>query len=223
MKYFSRDFLDFFEELDRNNNKKWFDENRKRYEEIVREPFKEFVGLMIIRIKEKEPLLDIEPKDAIFRINRDIRFSKDKRPYNSYVSAHIARGGRKSVDTPGFYFHFSFDKAMIGGGAYRPDKDQLMNIRKMIASEGKKFIKSIENKDFVKKYGSIKGDAIKRIPKEFQDAYEKQPLIANKQFYYMAETKPDIVLKTNLPDFLMDYYNAGKNLNDFFKKAQSGK
>jgi uncharacterized protein (TIGR02453 family) len=219
MKYFDQDFLDFFKELNNNNDKKWFDKNRKRYEKSIKTPFKEFVDVMIIRIKEDDPDVNIEAKDAIFRINRDIRFSKDKRPYNTHVSANISPHGRKSHSHPGFYFQFSFDKTMIGGGAYQLEKEGLYNIRSKIASSEKKFFKLIEDNDFKKKYKEIQGDRIKRIPSEFQAAYEKQPLIANKQFYFMTETKPDIVLKPSLPDTLMGYYNAGKSINDFLKDA----
>ena len=82
--YFEEDFLDFFTELAFNNEKSWFDVNRKRYEKSVKDPFKAFVVDMIAGIAEFDPSIttDLQPKDVSFRINRDIRFSKDKTPYN---------------------------------------------------------------------------------------------------------------------------------------------
>ena len=80
MTYFSTDYLEFFKELAANNNKEWFDRNRKRYESVVRDPFKTFIGQLISEIAKSDSAFDIESKDAIFRINSDIRFSKDKTP-----------------------------------------------------------------------------------------------------------------------------------------------
>jgi uncharacterized protein (TIGR02453 family) len=223
MSYFTKEFIDFFKELDRNNNKAWFDKNRKRYEEHVKVPFKDFVDVMILRIKSKEPELNITSKDALFRINRDIRFSKDKRPYNPHVSANISQGGRKSADHPGFYFQLSYDKVMIGGGAYHIEKDSLYWIRQQIAKSPADITKLTKNKKFKDNFGEIQGETIKRIPPEFKDAFEKQPLIANKQFFFMTEVKPAIILKADLPDKLMDYYNSGYKINEYLRSALTSK
>ena len=95
MPYFEKDFLEFFKELEKNNNKDWFDANRKRYEKVIKDPFKAFVQKMIDRMHELDSSVIIQPKDCIFRINRDIRFSKDKTPYKSNVSAVVGVGGKK--------------------------------------------------------------------------------------------------------------------------------
>ena len=115
--YFSKDFLDFFKELAANNNKDWFDANRKRYDKSVKEPFKAFVADLISESQKIDPSIDIEAKDAIFRINRDIRFSKDKTPYKLDRSAIISAAGRKDHSIPGFYIALGPDKTYLGGGA----------------------------------------------------------------------------------------------------------
>src|SRR3990172_7685543 len=107
MRYFEPDFLDFFEELSKNNTKAWMDKNRKRYEANIKLPFIAFIDLMIEKMREVDRSLDTNAKESIFRINRDTRFSKNKNPYNTNVSANIATGGRKAVNSPGFYLHFS--------------------------------------------------------------------------------------------------------------------
>ena len=101
MAYFDKRFYQFFEGLAMDNSKAYFDAHRKVYEQAVREPFKELVGDMIMRVREHEPEIAIEPKDAIFRINRDIRFTKDKTPYKTHVGAHISRGGRTRTESIG--------------------------------------------------------------------------------------------------------------------------
>ena len=104
MQYFTEDFINFFKELAANNHKEWFHENKKRYESSVKKPFTVFVGKMIEEIQKVDADLMIEPKDCILRINRDIRFSKDKTPYNLHYTAFISRGGKKDKSIPGFFY-----------------------------------------------------------------------------------------------------------------------
>ncbi|MCD6013535.1 MAG: hypothetical protein K0Q79_3397 [Flavipsychrobacter sp.] len=219
MSYFTSDFTGFFKELSKNNTTDWFNTNRKTYEKNVKEPFAAFVGEMIKRIKKHEPDILIKPADAIMRINKDIRFSKDKTPYNTYVAANISPYGKKDKAYPGFYFQLSHDKISVFGGAYMLEPDALLNMRNYIAKNGKAFSAVYTDKNFKEKFGTIQGEKNKRIPEEFQAAAEKEPLIANKQFFYSAEIKPGIITKKELPDELMEYYAAGKKVNEFLRKG----
>ena len=97
MAYFTKDFTKFLKDLEKNNNREWFNENKKRYEESVKEPFYNFIDEMIMRINAIDNNVAIQPKDAIFRIYKDVRFSKDKLPYKTQVSAVISPGGRKDM------------------------------------------------------------------------------------------------------------------------------
>jgi uncharacterized protein (TIGR02453 family) len=211
--------LDFFSELSKNNNKVWFDENRKTYEKEVKQPFKDLVEEMISRIQVYEPEVQIKPSQAIMRINKDIRFSKDKTPYNTHVAANISKYGKKDKSYPGFYFQLSHEGISIYGGAYMVDKDTLQSLRERISNNLNIFSKVYNDLFFKKKFGDIQGEQHKRIPKEFQDTFEKEPLIANKQFFYSTSIKPDIITSEKLPDALMEYYLAGKTVNDFLKQA----
>ncbi len=219
MAYFNEDFLAFFKELSKNNNKAWFDLNRKRYETSVKDPFKAFADEMIERLREIEPMLDVQAKDVIFRINRDIRFAKDKTPYKTHLGANIARGGRKGVNSPGYYYQFSFDKISLGAGAHHLNNDGIEKIRKEIADEEDKFIKLINDKKFIKSFGSIKGERNKRLPKEYKEIEQKIPYIANKEFFYMKKLDSSNILSDDLSDILMDYFNVAKDLNHFFRAA----
>lgn len=221
MKYFNPEFTKFFKELSKKNSTEWFKTNRKTYEKEVKEPFVKLVEEIITRVKKYEPEIKIKPADAIMRINKDIRFSKDKTPYNTYVAANVSIYGKKDKSYPGFYFQLSHDKIQVFGGAYVLDVPQLQKVRKAIAKDSKGFKTAYSDKDFKQKFGKIQGEQHKRIPEEFKDAAEKEPLIANKQFYYMAEIKADIITKDNLADTLMDYYKASKKLNEFLQKALS--
>ena len=100
MVYFSKDYLDFFKELSSNNNREWFHENKKRYDKHVRKPFISFVGGLIQELEQDWGTIPYQPKDFLMRINRDIRFSKDKTPYNTQMSAMISPHGKKNMTRP---------------------------------------------------------------------------------------------------------------------------
>lgn len=219
MSYFTPAFIKFFSELSKNNNKIWFDENRKIYEREVKDPFKFFVGEMITRIQKYEPEIEILPSDAIMRINKDIRFSKDKTPYNTHVSANISLYGKKDKSYPGVFFQLSHDKIMLYGGAYMMDTSTLLQVRNYISKNLQDFSATYNNKIFKEKFGAIIGEKHKRIPKEFESTAVKEPLIVNKQFYYSAELDSSLITNDQLPGQLMEYYLAGKKLNDFLKQA----
>ncbi len=222
MSHFTKEFQTFFKELEKNNNREWFHANKKRYEAYVKKPFEEFIALMIDKLQAFDPAIVITPKDAIFRIHRDVRFSKDKSPYKVQVSAIISKGGRKDMSTPGIYLELNHEKFGIYSGAYMPDKHQLQGIREAIASDTKTFKKLIKAKAFVNKFGNIQGEKNKRIPKEFQEAAEIEPLIANKQFYYVANLDADTIFDPKLPKIITDHYKAAKPLSDFLSEAMQG-
>ncbi len=221
MAIFTVDFIDFFKELSQNNNKKWFDQNRKRYEESVKNPFHSFVEGMIEKIQADDPEVKITPSQSIFRINRDLRFSKDKTPYKTQMSALISRTGKKDKDFPGFLFSMGAVNIMIYGGAHSLEKNRLYSIRKYISEYLDTFSKLLTDRIFKDKYGRIHGDKNKRIPAEFNDAAEKQPLLFNKAYYYYAKLDVKKILDPNLVDIFMDYYLAAKPMREFLINAIS--
>ena len=219
MSHFTPAFIKFFKDLSKNNTTEWFNANRKTYEKEVKQPFAAFVEEMIRRIKKYEPDINIKAADAISRINKDIRFSKDKTPYNTHVSANISPYGKKDKTYPGFYFQFSHDKIMIYGGAFVAEPPALQKIRNHIVKNHKAFAAACNDQAFVEKFSGIQGERAKRLPPEFAAEAEKEPLIANKQFYYMAELRPDILLIDDLPATLMEFYTAGRKVNKFLQAA----
>lgn len=219
MPYFSPDFFRFFEQLAQNNNLEWFEDNRSFYDNAVKRPFKELVQDVIDRIRACDPQLQIPVSDAVFRLHKDTRFSRDKTPFNLHVSANISHGGKKSKECPGFFFKFGPDKIQLGGGSYELEKDNLMRVRHHIEDEMDRFNAILGDSNFVQKYGCLQGERNKVVPKDLRDLYEEQPLIANKQFFYEAETDTNLLFHDALPEVLMEYYHAGKPLNDFLKEA----
>lgn len=219
MQYFTQDYLEFFKALAPNNNKEWFDNNRKMYETVVREPFKIFISDLIRELAKQDPDIQIEAKDAIFRINRDIRFSKDKTPYKLNNSAIVSKAGRKDKSYPGLYLELSPEHLGIYGGIYMADTDQIKKIRTEIASNLEKFSEIVNHKDFIKKFGKIKGEKHKRVPREFIDVIDKQPLIINKQWYHNTFLSPELIIGDNLLDIILDYNKTAQPLKNFLVKA----
>lgn len=221
MKYFNKNYLNFFKDLAANNHKDWFDVNRKTYEQEVREPFKVFIGDLIQAIGKFDPDIALEPKNAIFRINRDVRFSKDKTPYKLFNSAIISKTGRKDKAYPGMYIELNPEKLGIYGGLFMPDTKQVYETRKYIINNLKEFQKVINKKDFVDHYGTIKGNQHKRIPKEFREVAENENLLYNKQWYYEATLSPKTILKDNLLETIVSYYKVSYDLQRFLIKAHN--
>ncbi len=219
MSYFTKEYLKFFQELEKNNRKDWFSENKSRYEQHVKRPFNDFVEVMITRIRADDPEVTIGAKEAVFRINRDIRFSKEKSPYKTHMAAIVSKEGRRSKEWPGFYLQFAPDRLRVGGGAYLIEAESLYRIRRFITNNLATFKKLQTAKTFKTTYAAVQGERNKILPPEFRQAVEKEPLVANKQFYFMADLAPRVLLEKNLPDLLMKYYLAGRGINSFLKSA----
>jgi uncharacterized protein (TIGR02453 family) len=219
MSYFSEDFLRFFIELAPNNNKDWFDLNRKRYEENIKKPFYAFTQHLIDKIAQKNSAFkDLLAKDCVFRINRDIRFSKDKSPYKMQCSAVIAPNGKKSQAVNGVYFEFGPEHVRVYGGIYEIEKDDLTLIREGIANNLNEFQKIYNSKEFKSHFGSILGEKNKVIPSHLKEAASKEPLIYNKQWYFFQEFPAETILEPNLDQLVIDCYEAGRPIEQFFNQ-----
>lgn len=219
MAHFTSDFISFFKELRKNNDRDWFHANKKTFEKHVKKPFQEFIGEMIGRLHKLDERILITPKDAIFRIYRDTRFSKDKTPYKEHVSAIISKGGRKDMSSPGLYIQMNDEEITIYSGVYQPDKSQLEAIRYAIASDPKSFKTLYSAKAFVDLYDEIRGEKNKRLPKEFIDTADDEPLIYNKGFYYYDILPASEILSDDLPKVLEQHFKVARPLNDFFENA----
>ncbi len=217
--HFNKGFLDFFMDLAANNNKEWFDQNRSRYKKDVKDPFENFTAALIERMKKTEDLGDIKTSDCIFRVNRDIRFSKDKTPYKLQMSAAISKGGKKDMVTPGLYVELGPEHLGIYTGMYMPDKDLLQQVRAKIAANMKKFETIINAADFKKTFGQVKGERSKILPPELKEKAKQQELIFNKQFYLVHTHDPGIILQDKLIDHILASYKVASAFNAFLISA----
>jgi len=219
MTYFTSDYLEFFKELAANNHKEWFDANRKRYINSVKEPFAHFVDVLITEASKMDTEINISHKEAIFRVNRDVRFSKDKTPYKLRMSAIISKYGRKDKSYPGLYVELGPEKLGIYGGLFRPSTQELKKVRTSIVNNFMQFNNLVSDKDFTSLFDVVKGQKNKRIAAEFREKATRQDLLFNKQWYYRTELSPELILSSELMTEITTHFKAMQGLNNFFKDA----
>jgi uncharacterized protein (TIGR02453 family) len=211
--------IDFLKKLKKNNNRDWFSKNKKLYED-ARYDFEVFVFDLIQKIAEyDESISGLEPKDCMFRIYKDVRFSKDKLPYKTNFGASINKGGRK-MPTAGYYVHIDPAEYFLGSGLYLPMPDKLLEVRTKISNDLKGFRKIIEQKDFKKYYGKLwSGDSLKTAPKGFDKDHPAAEYLKLKSFIAGHTVKEEKALSKNFGDYAAKVFRAVKPLNDFLNNA----
>ena len=214
MSYFTEGFIQFFSDLEKNNNTEWFHANKKRYETFVKNPMQLLVTDLIAELKKFDPEINVDAKKCIGRINRDIRFSKEKTPYNVKYSAHIYKDS-KTDPIPVIAFQLGSAEMAIMSGYYNPSKEKISYIRDQIKSNTATFKKIYSDPVFISKFGTILGESLKRIPVEYKETFDHEPLVAKNQFYFMHTLKSDLLLTDQLLPVLIEHYKAAKPLNDF--------
>jgi uncharacterized protein (TIGR02453 family) len=215
--------FEFLNVLKANNNREWFLENKKSYENARKEVEKFLMGLIpdLVRIDPSIGAPDI--KDCIFRIYKDVRFSKDKTPYKTNMGAFIAKGGRKTL-FPGYYFHFEPGESFIAGGIYMPQPDVLKIVRSEIYFNSVEFRKILESKDFKKYFGKLgEFDMLKKPPKDFPADFPDINLLKYKSYIVSANISDEKVLSKDYASFALDVARAMLPLNSFLNRAISNR
>ncbi len=213
MKYFSNNFFKYFEGLTKNNNKEWFEKNRSMYEGEVKAPFRRLVEDLTVKLSKDMPDLNPNPTKAIFRINRDIRFSKDKSPYKNHVAAAFSRTGTKDLEYPGYYIHFGAKEVMVGGGKWMCSKEDIAKIRQEIYYNHGDFKKLLNEKEFKSKFKTLQGEKNKVLPPDYKEFVKTEPLIANKQFWFYGDLTRKDITGDKLDTTLLAYFKAGMKMN----------
>ncbi len=159
--------LTFLKQLKKNNTKEWFDEHRKDYE-AAKKDFEGFVAKVLDAMCTLEPKLEGQKaKDCVFRIFRDVRFSKDKTPYKSYFGAVFSKGGRK-WDGAVYYLHLDPGAIFAGGGLWEPEAPLLKRVRQEIDYDLKSFEKIVNDKTFKKYFPKLDGEKLSRPPQGYE-------------------------------------------------------
>jgi len=173
--------LKFLTDLHNNNNKEWFAEHKNQYQ-LLRNGFTDLVSDIVMSITKYDNSLDIQdPKKYLFRINRDLRFTKDKRPYKTAMSAAISQF-KKDVG-PTYYFEINYTaKLLTGGGIYSPSPQEIQKIRQDISNNPEEINKALTAKDFIKSKQKLTEDKLKSAPKGFLKTDPQIELLKLKRF-----------------------------------------
>ena len=220
-KGFPQDLFNFFEDLNLNNNRAWFNENKARYYESVVNPITEFVVNMGPRLKKISRHYVADPRPhggSMFRIYRDTRFSKDKTPYKTHAAVHFRHEAGKSAHAPGFYVHLAGDGLFFGGGIWTPPSPQLNLIRDYIAENVRAWAR-ISNAKKVLDVGGIKGDGLKRPPRGFDAEHIHIEDLKRKSFFVMTEAEPSAALAAGFVDDVSEAFRRAAPLNRFIAGA----
>jgi uncharacterized protein (TIGR02453 family) len=221
-----RDLHQFLSELNENNNRAWFVMNKPRYD-ILRIEFLELVTALIKEIgKFDAQVLNCDPKKALFRINRDVRFAKDKSPYKTYFSASLLPSGRKKPSEgggPAYYFHMDQNGTLLFAvGEYMPPADRVKAIRTQIVNDATGFAKVLKNKPLVARFGPLQEEGkLVRPPKGFDPEHAHIEQIKLKSFIVWNEVPLANIAADELLGVLAGSFKDGYPLVQWLRTVQT--
>lgn len=182
--------LRFLAQLEKNNNREWFEKNKDRYEAEVKAPMLELVSALSANMVDFAPDYIPEPKKAVFRIYRDVRFSKDKRPYKTNIAASFWRQNLPKNESASFYMHLDNKEVLLAAGIYMPPAELLRAMRLHVEENHEKLRSIVEDKKRKKLAGELQGESAARLPKGFPPGHPAEDLLKRKMFLYWIALPP---------------------------------
>jgi uncharacterized protein (TIGR02453 family) len=217
--------LQFLKQLAKNNNKEWFDINRKKYEAAKADYVQSVQKIIDEFSKTDATLSSVEAKKCMFRINRDIRFSKDKSPYKINMGASINAGGKISFNA-GYYLHIQPGESFVGGGVYQPMPDVLKKVRQEVDYNFDEFSKIINSKKFkaIYKNGLSKGGemSLSRPPKGYDENNPAIEYLKLKSFIAMTPLTDEQITDKKFVSTVVKAFEALHPMILFLNKALEG-
>jgi uncharacterized protein (TIGR02453 family) len=201
------ELFDFFRELDENNDREWFRKNKSRYESHVRDPLLEFVSAAGPHLEKINPHLVADPRPvggSLFRIHRDVRFSKDKSPYKTHAGLRFPHEDAKTVHAPGYYLHLEPGAVFAASGIWHPDPETLARVRDAIVSDPRAWKRALSGKAFRARC-RLGGDSLKRPPKGYDPQHPLIEDLKRKDFIAHVELSEAEACR---PDFMARFTEA---------------
>ncbi len=178
----------FLAALKRHNSRPWFHAHKADYEEFVRFPMQCLIASLAERMIDIAPEIQFSPRKSIFRIYRDVRFSRNKAPYKTNIAASFEWRGKKSpTETPGLYLGIEPGEIYVGGGLYMPTGDQLKAIRKAMVEHPAEYLAVVQKPRFRKEFGGVSGEKLQKAPLGYPKDHPMIEHLKHKQFYVGKE------------------------------------
>ncbi len=201
--------LDFLSQLKENNNKPWFDAHKPEYLKELNH-IETFAGALLQELSKTDLIETASGKKSVYRIYRDIRFSKDKTPFKTFWGGSFTRATNERRG--GYYFHIEKGNTFVGGGFWGPNTADLKRIRSEFGHDSESFRTILNSKSFVSTFGTLQGEQLKTAPKGFDTTHEAIDLLRYKQFLVLKRFTDDEVLS---PQFLEQALETFKNMRPF--------
>ena len=219
--YFTTQGMHFLAQLEKNNNRDWFHENKSNYEKLIRTPSLNFIDDMENDLSHISPhFLAVAKKvgGSLMRVHRDVRFSKDKSPYKTNIGIQFRHEVGKDVHAPGFYLHVEPGECFIGAGIWKPDSTALGKIRDAIVERDKVWLSAINDKKFKKNF-VLAGESLKTAPRGFDKAHPLIEDLRRKDFIAISHVDDKTVLSKNFKQFVAQRFSEAELYVDFLCKA----
>jgi len=215
-----KEILAFLKQLSSHNNRDWMQANKKEYER-AKEIFKQEIDKLIKGISQfDESVQGLEPKDCIFRINRDIRFSKDKSPYKTNFGAAMMEGGKKTSN-PTYYLHVEPGKSFLAGGVYMPLPENLKKIRQEIDYNPQELKQVVESKPFKNSFGAMTGEQLKTAPKGYPKDHPNIEMLRFKSFIATRNISDHDLTDEDYMKDILGHFKVLYPFNQYFAVAMS--
>jgi len=215
---FPREGIRFLKQLKKNNNRSWFAAHKSEYETFVKLPFQSLIAALRVEFAKFAPEIEVHPKRSMFRIHRDIRFSRNKAPYKTHVAAVFHPKGHWQ-EGAGYYLHLEPGEIYIGGGIYMPPNRQLRAIRRAIAERSEEFLRIIEAASFRRRFTEIEGDKLQRVPQGFDSNHPMADWLKFKWLYAGVTWPEEKCLTSDFPIEAAKLYRQVTPLVRFLNSA----
>jgi len=205
----------FLEDLKENNHREWFQNNKTRYQEQYNYAL-QFADELLIRMKQIDTIETISGKKSLFRINKDVRFSKDKSPYKTNIGGALTRATKYLRG--GYYFHIEPGNCFLGGGFWAPSPEDLKHIRLQIAADPGPLQQILSSKEFIATFGQLEGEQLKSAPKGFSKDHPAIDLINYKQFLLIKKLTDEEVQSKQYLETVVSTFQAMRPFFDYMSE-----
>lgn len=210
-----KNILSFLAELNQNNNREWFAENKDKYLRAMGE-FEQMVNYLIAHIAEfDKEIAGLEAKDCTFRIYRDVRFSHDKSPYKNHFGAYICSGGGRKSERAGYYIHFELGGCMFGGGLYCPMPPVLKAVRQAVYDNIEEFKEIVEAPVFKQTFEVYDADKLKTVPRGYPKDFPDAEYLKYKHYTFSHPVQDEFFHANDCMEKTLEVFKRMQPINKF--------